>query len=222
MKTVSAAGWAGTTFSTTKTFMLIIGFAALSLALKEVPIVDSLLQPLETFETAVHEMGHALACIATGGSVDGLTIVNDGAGHGGLTFCQGGWPFVYSQAGYIGEALFGCSLILLSRFQRLSRAILVFIGVAIGLGSLMLMPGTIFHQGDWFAGLASMVWGLCIAAAFVLFGAKLPDKWAHLLLLFVAVQSTLGSLSGIWVLLLQSFGLFPGSWSDATNMQKLT
>lgn len=222
MKTEAAAVWARSTFSTTKTFALIIGFVVLSMLLREVPILGIVLQPLETFETAVHEMGHALACIATGGYVDGLTIVDDGAGHGGLTFCKGGWPLIYSQAGYIGEALFGCSLILLSRFQKLSRVVLIFLGVAIGLGSLILMPGTIIHKGDWYSGLASIFSGLCIAGAFVFAGSKLQDKWAHLLLLFIAVQSCLSSLGGVWLVLLQSFGMFPGTWSDATNMQRMT
>ncbi|MBY0546009.1 MAG: M50 family metallopeptidase [Candidatus Obscuribacterales bacterium] len=222
MKTEAAAVWARTTFSTTKTFAIIIGFVVLSMILREVPLLGLILQPLETFETAVHEMGHALACIATGGFVDGLTIVDDGEGHGGLTYCKGGWPLIYSQAGYIGEALFGSTLILLSRFQKLSRAILIFLGVAIGLGAILLMPGTIIHEGDWKSGLMSMLSGLLIAGAFVFSGAKLKDKWAHLLLLFIAVQSSLSSLSGIWVLLLQSFGMFPGTWSDATNMEKMT
>lgn len=209
------------TFSASKTFLLLVGFVVLSMVLREIPVLDLIFKPLDTFEVAVHEMGHALACILTGGHVDGMTIVADGEGHGGLTFCKGGLPFIYTQAGYMGEALFGCALMLLSRYPRLSRAILVFIGVAIGLGSLFLMSGTIINQGELLAGLGSMVWGLVIAAGFVMWGSKLSDKLAHLLLLFIAVQCALGSLSGVWVLLLQSFGMYPG-WSDATNMQQLT
>ncbi len=218
---MKAATWAQSTFATSKTFLLIIGFAALSMILREVPILDLIFKPLDTFEVAVHEMGHALTCIATGGYVDGMTIVNDGEGHGGLTYCHGGWPLIYSQAGYLGEALFGCGLILLSRFPKLSRAILVLIGTTIGLGSIFLMSGTIFNEGELWAGLGSMLWGLCIAGGFVISGSKLPDRLAHLLLLFIAVQSVLGSLSGVWVLLLQSLGMYPG-WSDATNMERMT
>jgi hypothetical protein len=183
---MKASRWASSTFSSSKTFALLVGFVVLSMILREVPILDLLFKPLDTFEVAVHEMGHALACIATGGHVDGMTIVSDGAGHGGLTFCKGGMPFIYTQAGYMGEALFGCSLILLSRYPNLARAILIFIGVAIGLGSLFLMPGTIFAQGEWAQGLFSILWGLIIAGGFVGLGAKLPGKAAHMVLLFIA------------------------------------
>lgn len=219
---MKAATFGQATPSTSKTFFWLIGFVILSLIVREIPVIDMILRPLDTFGVAVHEMGHGLACIATGGHVEGMTIVADGEGHGGLTFCKGGNPFIYTQAGYVGEALFGCGLILLSRYPRLSRAILVLIGVTIGLGSLFLMSGTIVNQGEWFAGIASMVWGLVIAGAFVLSGAKLSDKLAHPLLLFIAVQSALASVSGVWVLLLQSLGMYGNAWSDATNMQQLT
>ena len=63
-------------------------------------------------------MSHALACVFTGGWVSGLTIVEDGNGHGGLTFTHGGIPFIYSQAGYMGEAIWGCLLLSLARFPR--------------------------------------------------------------------------------------------------------
>jgi len=38
----------------------------------------------------------------------------------------------------------------------------------------------------------------------------------------LAVQSCLCSLQGVWILLLQSMGAFPGTWSDATNMAQMT
>lgn len=205
-----------------RTFWIILSFVALSFVLKSVPGLDALLGPLNQFETIIHELGHAFACVFTGGSVSGLTIVSDGAGHGGLTFCHGGNPFVYGQTGYLGESIFGCALILLARFPSLSRFLLCAIGVSIGLCSLYFMPGTIFAEGKWLQGLGSIAWGFAMAAAFYFAGKKLPAKYAYLTLLFVAVQSALNSLSGMWILLLQSFGFFPGVWSDATNMQQLT
>src|SRR5271163_4876737 len=90
-------------------WIIVIG----SLLLSHSPGFSWLFAPINIFTTAVHEMGHALVCLATGGQVSGLTIVGDGAGHGGLTFCQGGNPFFYTQAGYLGAAVFGCLLIIL-------------------------------------------------------------------------------------------------------------
>ncbi len=210
------------TFSSTKTFWLLIGMAILSLILRDLPIANMLFAPFQQFETMLHEMSHALACVFTGGSVSGLTIVEDGNGHGGLTFTRGGIPFIYSQAGYIGETLWGCLLIAISRYPKLSRILLMTIGVSMGIVTLWFMPAGLIVPGAFLQELGSIAWGLAMAGAVFYCGKKLPEKYAHTLLLFIAVQSCLGSLQGIWVLLLQSMGFFPGTWSDATNMENMT
>ncbi len=205
----------------TKTFWLLIAIVCLSLALRDLPGINFLFAPFNQFETLLHEMSHALACVFTGGWVSGLTIVEDGNGHGGLTYTHGGIPFIYSQAGYMGEALWGCLLIALARFPRISRGILVCIGICVGLVSIWFMPEGIFAP-MWLQTIGSLAWGLTMAAALVWIGRKFSDTWAHLALIFIAVQACLSSLLGIWVLLLQSVGAFPGTWSDATNMYNMT
>lgn len=209
-------------FVSTKTFWLLLGVVFLSLILRDLPFFSFLFAPFNQFEVFLHEMSHALACVFTGGWVSGLTIVEDGNGHGGLTFTHGGIPFIYSQAGYIGETLWGCFLIALSRFPRLSRYTLVAIGIAVGLVSIYFMPGGILMPGYFFQALGSLIWGLAMAAGLVWIGLKLSDRYAHPVLLFIAVQSCLSSLQGVWVLFLQSLGAFPGTWSDATNMANMT
>lgn len=211
-----------TNFKSSKIFWWIIGFAVITIFFGNSFIFRLLLGPLQTFETVLHEASHALACLFTGGWVSGLTIVDDGRGHGGLTFCHGGIPFIYGQAGYIGETLWGCLLIALSRFHKISRIILVMLGVSLGLVTLIFMPGTMFVEHRWMEGFGSMAWGLILSGFFIFAGWKLPSKVAHILLLFVAVQSCLSSLQDIWVLVLQATGAFPGTWSDATNIQNIT
>ncbi len=209
-------------FTTVKTFWLLLALIIFSVFLRELPIISMLFAPFNQFEVLVHEMGHAIACVFTGGWVSGLTIVEDGNGHGGLTFTHGGIPFIYMQAGYLGETLWGCLLIALSRFPRIARAILILIGVVMGIASVAFMTGAMFMPGMFFQGLFSLLWGLAISAGLIYVGSKLSNAWAHGLLLFIAVQSCLSSLSGIWALFLQSLGLFPGTWSDATNMAGMT
>lgn len=209
-------------FATTKTFWWLIGIVLLSLVLRDLPVFSFIFAPFNQFEVFLHEMSHAIACVFTGGWVSGLTIVEDGKGHGGLTFTHGGIPFIYSQAGYIGETLWGCLLIALSRFPRLSRAILITIGVGMALVSIYFMTGAMFMPGMFLQAIGSLIWGLAISAGLIWVGAKLSERWAHPLLLFIAVQSCLSSLSGVWVLFLQSMGAFPGTWSDATNMERMT
>lgn len=209
-------------FTGTKTFWLLLGIAILSIFLRDLPVFSFLFAPFQQFEVFLHEMSHALACVLTGGWVSGLTIVEDGNGHGGLTFTHGGIPFIYSQAGYIGETLWGCFLIALSRFPRLSRYVLVAIGFSVGLVSIYFMPGGMFMPGYFLQALGSLLWGLAISFGLVWTGLKLSERFAHPVLLFIAVQSCLSSLQGVWVLFLQSLGAFPGTWSDATNMANMT
>ncbi|MBX9686303.1 MAG: M50 family metallopeptidase [Candidatus Obscuribacterales bacterium] len=213
---------AKTQLTTAQSFWLLIGIVVLSLLLREVPILNLIFAPFQQFQVMLHELSHAIACVFTGGWVSGLTIVEDGNGHGGLTFTHGGIPFIYGQAGYIGETLWGCALIWLSKFPRLSRYTLMFLGLCIGLASIWFMPAGIFQAGMFFQELGSIFWGLLMAAALFYLGKKSSNNWAHFALLFLAVQSCFSSLEGVWVLVLQSLGAFPGTWSDATNMQRLT
>src|SRR5438067_2233826 len=102
----------------------LIILTVLTLLLWDSPYVSWLLFPIKIFVTALHEFSHALVCLATGGHVNGMTIVDDNNGHGGLTMCSGGNPFLYAQAGYIGTAVWGCLLIMLSRVPALAKAAL--------------------------------------------------------------------------------------------------
>jgi hypothetical protein len=202
------------------------GFWAVALAsllLSHAPGFTWLFAPLNFFTTAVHEMGHAAVCLATGGHVAGMTIVSDGAGHGGLTFCQGGNPFLYTQSGYLGAAVFGCILIALSQFPRISKSILMAIGLAIGAAGIFLMPATLFQAGMFGQGLASMVWALVMGGFLVWSGMKFKPGMANLLLLFLAVQTALNSVTCIGDLIALSFGLTGmHAFSDASNMADMT
>ncbi|PWT96560.1 MAG: hypothetical protein C5B53_09490 [Candidatus Melainabacteria bacterium] len=197
--------------------------ALVSLVLSHAPGFSWLFAPLNFFTTAVHEMGHALVCIATGGHVGGMTIVSDGAGHGGLTFCQGGNAFLYTQSGYLGAAVFGCILIALSQYPRISKAILLGIGLTIGAAGIFLMPAALCQSGMFLQGLASMVWALAMGAFLVWSGLKLKPALANLLLLFLAVQTALNSVTCIGDLITLSFGLTGmHAFSDASNMADMT
>jgi hypothetical protein len=204
------------------TLGILLVLTALSILFWDNPTAYFFLAPIRIFVTAVHELSHAIVCIATGGSVSGMTIVSDGHGHGGLTFCHGGLPFFYAQAGYLGSAVFGCILIFLSQSPQLARGILMFLGCMIGIASLWFMPGTIL-AGAVLEGVGSITWGLALAAALVWCALKLPLPAAHTLIIFLAVQTGLNALTDVWYLVQLSSGLSAGAgWSDATNMQEMT
>jgi hypothetical protein len=201
--------------------MVLLTVFLASIVLPHIPIANLIIQPMNSVATLVHEMGHAIAAILTGGSVSGLTIVNDGAGHGGLTFSRGGIPFIISQAGYLGTTIVGCALIALARFPQISKAALFTLGLAFAGASVMFMGATVLHGGI-LPGILSMVLGLSIAGTLIWLSIKSHPSIANLLLLFIGVQIGLNALTDVTFLLQSSLGWAPSGWSDATNMQKLT
>jgi hypothetical protein len=195
----------------------------LSVALAHVPGFSWLFAPINLFTTAVHEIGHALVCLLTGGHVSGLTIVSDGSGHGGLTFCAGGLPFFYTQAGYLGAALFGCVLIYLSQFASVARFLLGLLGIALALVAISFMPGTLMVPGHFLQGLGSLLVASLLSLALLWASFKLSSRAANWLVLFLSVQTALNSLTCLGELISISMHWVDyGGFSDATNMADLT
>ncbi|MBX9673273.1 MAG: M50 family metallopeptidase [Candidatus Obscuribacterales bacterium] len=197
-------------------FWVIVAF---SILISNVPGVSLLLTPINQFVTMVHEMSHALATIITGGQVHSMTIVSDGAGHGGITNSSGGLGFIISQAGYLGTAMFGCLLVYLSQFPRLSRNVLMALGSAIICGTIFFILPSLLDFDIFFQAVFSLVWGLALGGGLIWASLRLKPKIANLVLLFIAVQTALNSLTLIWVLVPHSLGLAGAGFSDATNMQ---
>jgi hypothetical protein len=193
----------------------------LCLLLPSIPFVSALIGPLDQFDTMVHEMSHALVCMLTGGHVSGLTIVSDGNGHGGLTFCRGGNSFLYTQAGYLGTAFFGCLLIFLGQFTKASKVVLCAIGASMALATVFLVGANVFATG--FQGFFSFAWGLALSAFLIWAGLKWQHRYANLLILFLAAQTALNSISSVFILVRLYMGALPdGAWSDASNMAQMT
>ncbi|MBS2009586.1 MAG: M50 family metallopeptidase [Cyanobacteria bacterium SZAS TMP-1] len=191
----------------------------LSILLANAPGVRTVLTPVNEFVTMVHETCHAVVALMTGGQPS-LTIVDDGMGHAGLTQFNGGFLFLSAQAGYLGTAFFGCFLIFLGQFHKYSRYILMAIGTMIILSSLIFITPSIFSFTTWWSGLLSMAWGLAMGVTLIIMSLKLKPVWANLVLLFLAVQTALSSITLVWFLLPHSLGLAGKGFSDATVMQQ--
>lgn len=202
---------------------LMLGLNVLFYFIAQFPVVSLVLFPLRTFTTGLHEFGHAMTAYATGGHVTGLTMVPDGEGAGGLTFSMGGISPLVSSAGYLGAAFFGSLLIWFGRKEESSKAVLKVMGVIFAIGCLVFItPGLLDarHGGEaW----ESMLIGLGIAVGLVFAGMKFSPMAAHILLLILAGQSALSSLTDVWYLIQISVGFSTnGTFSDATNMAHYT
>src|SRR5262249_34249944 len=143
----------------------------LTLALQLIPYGRWLTYPFLIFSTFIHETCHALATVLTGGKVDSLTVALDGSG---LTFRQGGIGLIIVPAGYIGTAIVGGILLILSRNQARTRPVLLACAALIAIAT----AGFAGHSNNWF-----ILLGLLVVTAL----ASLSRKYGRLLLVGAAV-----------------------------------
>lgn len=71
--------------------------------------------PLQVFVVFLHEISHALAAVATGGSIERITL---SPRLGGACYCPGGNAFLTLSAGYLGSLLWGGAMLEVARRAR--------------------------------------------------------------------------------------------------------
>ena len=104
-----------------------------------VPALTFIAYPLRLFVTYVHEAGHSLMALLSGGEVEGFRVFSDGSGVAATT---GGSRLLILPAGYLGAAFFGAALFYLVNTTHRARTIAVVIGVGLILFSLLYtIPG---------------------------------------------------------------------------------
>lgn len=205
-------------FSTQHTLTL-IGLAALiSLLIALISWLHLLNYPFRLLLTIVHELGHGLAALLTGGEFVRFVIFPNGAG---LAYTAGGWRFVVIPAGYLGVALFGAALILLGRSHRLSRTAMMIIGGAMLLLSLRFGIPTIF-SGDILNGLLTTASGLIFGVFFLWIAIRTAPGWIVFLLHLVAIQAGLTAFSDLANVIGLSTRFFNAPANDARSMAELT
>lgn len=112
----------------------------------ETPIV----YPLKVFVVLLHELSHAAAVLATGGTVERILL---SPMQGGATYARGGNAFVALSAGYLGSL--ACGLILLGAAR--ARATRVRTAVT-ALGAIVLASALVYVRG-WFGFLFCLLFG---------------------------------------------------------------
>jgi hypothetical protein len=135
-----------------------------------------LLYPVTLFVTFLHEMGHALGALFTGGDVVGMQINANGSG---FTQTRGGNIAVVLMGGYIGSAILGNILFYIGARKK---AMTQFTLQALAL--LMLLAGVV-----WFQSLQST--GILIVFALVLLFIAARTNWDQQVLMFLGLAAVL-------------------------------
>jgi len=130
-----------------------LALAALVFALWQTPVA----LPLKLLVVLFHELSHGLAAVATGGSIESLTVTAD---QGGLAVTRGGSRFAVLTAGYLGSLLLGLAVFATALRSTADRVVLGVLG-----GVLLIVAALYIREG--FALL------FCLAAG----GAMLAGAW---------------------------------------------
>lgn len=152
--------------------------------------VDALMTPLRLFVTYVHEAGHAIGALVTGGQVIGFNVSPNGAG---LAITTGGSRAVILPAGYVGATLFGAVLFYVAnRFPRAMKTLSTMLGVA------MIGFTVLFARLDASGSPLAFVLGVGFGGLLVLIGLKAPLWFTLLTLNVLAVMTSLNAVLDLW------------------------
>lgn len=150
--------------------------------------------PVRLFVTYVHEAGHSLAALLTGGQVDGFEVALDGSGR---ALVGGGNIALIAPAGYLGAALFGSLLFFLTnRIPKWTRGLSFLIGLAIVILTLSFaMPSA---DRDAIA----LIIGIGFGIGLIALGWLAPRTINVFVLNTLAILTGLNAVFDVWYLVL--------------------
>jgi hypothetical protein len=164
--------------------------------------------PLKIFVVWLHELGHALAALLTGGQVVSIQLFPE---EGGLTTTRGGWPFVILSAGYLGSMFFGGLLLYLSSRRHWGQGLMAALAVLLALSTLL-----------FFRNVFAVLYGLLAAAAMFFSAYRLPVTVNFYIVRFIAVASCLYAVLDIRSDLFTAAPAGSGIVNDAVALSRLT
>jgi hypothetical protein len=143
-----------------------------------------LVYPLKIFVVLLHEWSHAVALLATGGTLERITL---DPYQGGATLGRGGNAFLTLSAGYLGSLGWGALMVTGARARRLKADIL---NAMVGGGVIAL---TVLYVRSPFG----IVFGLLFGAALMFASRKMPMLWNKRILLTLGLTSCLYAILDI-------------------------
>src|SRR5436190_3013011 len=205
--------------------MTLLLAAVLAIALWFIPFAEILSYPFRIFVTFIHEGGHALAALATGNSVQSLSVAMNGSGETYTT--QGGVfsQMIVSSAGYLAAMTYGALLLVLIRRSVAARLVLV--GSAAVVFALTTIFGVVkpVMAGTWgsLSGLPfTLLAGVLISVGLFAVARFASARVATFLVSFLAVQCVLNALLDLKTVFFLSSPFATTVPTDAVNMYNAT
>lgn len=164
---------------------VLAGAVALTLLLHLLPLDGLVGYPLLLFSTLVHELGHGLTALATGGQFGDLRVFGDGSGVARTASGSTLDGALVAAGGLIGPAVGAALGLVLARRAVLARGALVALGLFFGVCALL-----------WVRGLVGLGVTLVATALCLLVATRTKAAWApQLWLVFLSVQLGLSVFS---------------------------
>lgn len=185
-----------------RSLLIFIAAAALTYVLWNVSAFDFLLYPLRLFVTFIHEAGHGIAALATGGQIGQLQVFANGSG---VATTAGGARWLILPAGYIGAAAFGAALFYIAHRVPHSRVVSGVLGALIALIAVLY---TAWFSTAWLVGVG-------MGAVLIALGYRGSDGLNLFVLNLLAIITALNAVYDLIGLIQFSDSGMPGVRSDA-------
>ncbi len=153
--------------------LLAFGAFAVAFILWQFQGLFFLVYPLRLFVTMIHELGHGLAAILTGGRFDHFEVTQRGAG---TAYTLGGWSFAIVQAGYLGTAIFGAALLIVANRVRRPGYVAAGLGIFIGILTALYSGVRLSHLSV----IEMIIVGAVMVAAVYLFLTQETDQGRYI------------------------------------------
>ena len=155
---------------------------ALVFVVWNIPQLNFVLYPFRLFVTFVHEAGHGLSAIFTGGEFIRFEVAANGSG---LATTRGGSRAVILPAGYLGSSLFGAFLFYLTNRVPYPRLI------ALALGSGLVWLSLFYGQTSEIALTVGVAFGIALALMGLVARRYLTVFTLYLLAIMTALNAVL-------------------------------
>jgi hypothetical protein len=182
----------------------ILGYGAFFVALWllwDTPVV----YPLKIFVVLLHELSHAAASIATGGSVRHIEL---DPYQGGACYCPGGNAFLVLSAGYLGSLAWGGAMFAAARARKVKTD-----RVNTAIAAIVIVT-TLLYVRTWFG----VGFGLLFGIALLWFARRAKAQWNR------RVLTALGLTSSVYAVLDIKSDILdrPYLHSDAAMLAEIT